>query len=421
MTVTYIEIDSDQRDTTLYTNPYTFDISTNTSSSTAETGQLIGGTPTTRINARQYEVQLQELTIPLSNLSFLNQPYLYVKFENSRSVDNSHFYSNNKSSAGKYFRVPLDNKLLQTNSVYATFKSNMTQIMNLSLQENLTFDIRLPQIDSITNQDQKVTPTAINNTVYNTDVAVINSTSFNLTSHPNTTNFSIGSTIVFGDQVTITITNPVIITLNGHGLSDNDQVSFFVNNNASPSLPSKMIVGTTYFVVFQSTNTFHISTKLPKTVTITIATPGEITWVANGLSLNDSIVFHTTTTLPTGITAGTTYYVKTILSNDKFTISASSGGVVINTSGTQSGTHSASLLVNTIGGTQVGDAYAISSKLTTVPSGTYTVTSIDSTTGLMGIYPKLNTSIHGDVVIKNTSDTIDRVTALFELKQIVKY
>jgi len=202
MTVTYIEIDSDKRDTTSYTNPYTFDISTNVSSSTAETGQLIGGTPTTRINTRQYEVRLLELTIPLSNLSFLNQPYLYVKFENSRSVDNSHFYSNNLSSAGKYFRVPLDNKSLQTNSVYATFKSNMTQILNLSLQENLTIDVRLPDNSQVTPITAIATSYAVNN-------VIINSAFVTLTTSTDTA-FLIGDTVDFpvgGPTGTYVITN----------------------------------------------------------------------------------------------------------------------------------------------------------------------------------------------------------------------
>lgn len=213
MTVTYIEIDSDKRDTTSYTNPYTFDISTNTSSSTTETGQLIGGTPTTRINTRQYEVRLLELTIPLANRSFLNQPYIYVKFENSRSVDNSHFYSNNLSSAGKYFRVPLDTRTLQTNSIYTTFKSNMTQILNLSLQENLTFDIRLPN-------NSQVTQIGTDTTAYASDTnASANNTSwFNLTNHGDVLNFPIGSTLTFAGTTFPTGIYTVFFTDSTNGL-----------------------------------------------------------------------------------------------------------------------------------------------------------------------------------------------------------
>jgi hypothetical protein len=52
-------------------------------------------------------------------------------------------------------------------------------------------------------------------------------------------------------------------------------------------------------------------------------------------------VFSTTGALPTGIVAGTTYYVSaTSLSGSSFKISATPGGAVINTTGSQSGVHS---------------------------------------------------------------------------------
>jgi hypothetical protein len=79
---------------------------------------------------------------------------------------------------------------------------------------------------------------------------------------------------------------------------------------------------------------------LPATCTITIASPAVITYT-NTFAANDPIVFSTTGALPTGITAGTTYYVSaTSLSGSSFKISATAGGSVINTSGSQSGTHS---------------------------------------------------------------------------------
>lgn len=77
------------------------------------------------------------------------------------------------------------------------------------------------------------------------------------------------------------------------------------------------------------------------TVTVTIASPGVVTWADHGLEANGRVVFSTTGALPTGITAGTTYFVKTVLDEDTFTISATAGGAVINTSGSQSGVHSA--------------------------------------------------------------------------------
>ncbi len=75
------------------------------------------------------------------------------------------------------------------------------------------------------------------------------------------------------------------------------------------------------------------------TVTMTIAAPGVITWTAHGLAVNDQVKFTTTGALPTGLTAGTTYFVKTVASVDTFTVSATAGGSAITTSGTQSGVH----------------------------------------------------------------------------------
>lgn len=75
------------------------------------------------------------------------------------------------------------------------------------------------------------------------------------------------------------------------------------------------------------------------TVTITIASPGVVTHTGHGLVPNAPYAITTSGALPTGLTAGTTYYVKTVLTADTFTLSASPGGTVINTSGSQSGTH----------------------------------------------------------------------------------
>lgn len=80
---------------------------------------------------------------------------------------------------------------------------------------------------------------------------------------------------------------------------------------------------------------------IDSTVTITIAAPGVITWANHGLSVDDTIRFTTTGALPTGLSTGTTYYVKQVLSANTFTVASSAGGSAITTSGTQSGTHTA--------------------------------------------------------------------------------
>lgn len=78
------------------------------------------------------------------------------------------------------------------------------------------------------------------------------------------------------------------------------------------------------------------------TVTITVASPGVLTLNKHGLALNQAVQLSTTGALPTGLTAGAIYYVKTIPSVNTFTLSATLGGAVINTTGTQSGVHTLS-------------------------------------------------------------------------------
>lgn len=81
------------------------------------------------------------------------------------------------------------------------------------------------------------------------------------------------------------------------------------------------------------------------TVTATIATPAVVSWTGHGLAEGAPVIFTTTGALPTGITAGTTYYVGRSPSANSFNISTSvanaAAGTFVATSGTQSGTHTA--------------------------------------------------------------------------------
>lgn len=76
------------------------------------------------------------------------------------------------------------------------------------------------------------------------------------------------------------------------------------------------------------------------TVTLTIASPCVVTLNSHGLSTNDTIWLETSAggALPTGLVVATLYYVKVINSNT-FNLATTAGGASINTSGTQSGTH----------------------------------------------------------------------------------
>ena len=101
---------------------------------------------------------------------------------------------------------------------------------------------------------------------------------------------------------------------------------------------------TAYTTIFTNTTDNSISQSATKiggrTATMTIASPAVVTLTGHGLAAGDAIYFTTTGALPTGVTANTTYFViSTGLAADSFQFSATSEGSAVNTSGTQSGTH----------------------------------------------------------------------------------
>jgi len=78
-----------------------------------------------------------------------------------------------------------------------------------------------------------------------------------------------------------------------------------------------------------------------ETVTISSASPGVLSLTAHGFAANDPFVLSNSGgALPVAFTAGTVYYVKTVLTADTFTASATPGGDAINTASTGTGTHS---------------------------------------------------------------------------------
>jgi hypothetical protein len=110
-----------------------------------------------------------------------------------------------------------------------------------------------------------------------------------------------------GAPVTMTVASPAVVTWTAHGLQADDPVVF--------SLPADRA-----------------------SCTITIASPGVVTANGHGFADHDPVKFSTTGTLPTGLTAGTTYFVVNATTNT-FQVEASIGGGSINTSGSQTGSH----------------------------------------------------------------------------------
>lgn len=85
---------------------------------------------------------------------------------------------------------------------------------------------------------------------------------------------------------------------------------------------------------------FAVIVQSKGTFTVTIATPGVVTFNTHGYTGGEKIYFTTTGALPTGLSINTTYFVLAAsLTTNTFRVSATDGGAAINTSGSQSGVH----------------------------------------------------------------------------------
>lgn len=92
---------------------------------------------------------------------------------------------------------------------------------------------------------------------------------------------------------------------------------------------------------------YIVNRSLSSTVTISNATPAVITWTAHNLITGDKLQFTTTGSLPTGISANTSYWA-TVVDANTFKISTSvpnvRSGTFVNTSSAGSGVHTATVL-----------------------------------------------------------------------------
>ncbi len=94
------------------------------------------------------------------------------------------------------------------------------------------------------------------------------------------------------------------------------------------------------------------------TATLPVASPGVVNFTAHGFVAGQEVEFSTAGTLPTGVVAGTKYFVIAAgLTANAFEISATLGGSAINFTGTSSGTHT--LYAIRTSQTQTGTTIAI--------------------------------------------------------------
>jgi len=187
------------------------------------------------------------------------------------------------------------------------------------------------------------------------------------------------------------------LNVNDFRITDLNGTTILITGSSSPTVTGTAFYGTV--PVFQTLSTDAVEALTSATVTISIATPGVVTWTAHGFATGQTVSFVTTGALPTGLTAGTKYYVSaTGNTTDTFQLATSyanavAGTPVVNTSGTQSGVqtgivYGSSNIVVTIPehGLAIGDTvnFPISTTLgaasyATSVFGTYAATSIVDT------------------------------------------
>jgi hypothetical protein len=140
--------------------------------------------------------------------------------------------------------------------------------------------------------------------------------------------------------------NPQIFALADSGTLYNSRINeetyaILSGNSTSSAHGNGMRIWKDYLFIARDSSLDTFGPLAGMTFTVTVASPAIFTTTSDhGLVANDTVIFSTTGALPTGLSTNTVYYVIAAgLTNDDFEISATQGGAAINTSGTQSGTH----------------------------------------------------------------------------------
>jgi len=177
----------------------------------------------------------------------------------------------------------------------------------------------------------------------------------------------VNGTTVIDDSRNATNLANVTLTAGGITFSDNTIQTTAATGSGSGSTGGgndKVFVEND--IVITSNYTLGQSSRVSG-VTVTIASPAVFTLTSHGFVAGQPISFSTTGALPTGLDTTTVYYViSTGLSANAFRVSTTSGGSAVNTSGSQSGTHSVGKVKSA---TTLGPVTILNSANITIPSG----------------------------------------------------
>jgi hypothetical protein len=153
-----------------------------------------------------------------------------------------------------------------------------------------------------------------------------------------------GATRSFDDADVTVATD--IINLQTHALVSGDRVQL---TDGGAGLPTGLATGTDYYVRYVNEDNIQLSATTGSVIENTAAAAAftdnagtlNINMVGHGFAANDQIFFITDDTLPTGLTAGTPYFVN-VVDVDNFEVSATSGpGASVTFTDAGTGNHTA--------------------------------------------------------------------------------
>jgi hypothetical protein len=168
-----------------------------------------------------------------------------------------------------------------------------------------------------------------------------------------TTTLSSGTAPTVYPKVTVTVAGGVVTAVTvdapGSGYGATTALTVPAASIGGTGSGFSVVVGqniTSRRIYRSVTDTYLLVADVPineSQVTITNAAPAVVTWTAHGFSAGQPVFFRTTGALPTGLTAGTIYFVIAAgLTANSFEVSATVGGAAINTSTAGSGVNTGS-------------------------------------------------------------------------------
>ena len=159
-------------------------------------------------------------------------------------------------------------------------------------------------------------------------------------------------------RATTTLTNPFATILDSSTVTVTDAAGGFINGDYVTFSGSTAIGGITllgeYKLTLQNSTTYSITAESEVTIVLSTGVFTAQYQLANGVK----VVLSTTGALPTGFTAGTTYYVVNT-SGYTFQLAATLGGTAITPSGSQSGVHTATAKATSTTASGGGTVYAM--------------------------------------------------------------